>query len=471
MIRRSLQQICEMIRAVQMSTQDTNKLIHGVSIDSRSIVAGNLFIPIKGPRFNGHDFVREAMARGAAASLWNITEPNPPDDASLIFVDDTLAAMQRLAHSYRTQLNVHVIGITGSNGKTSTKDIMAGLLAIQYKTQKTRGNLNNHLGVPLTLLGLEEDTEMAVVEMGMSDLGEIEQLSRIAQPDAAVITSVSEVHLGDLKTRERIIQAKMEIVRGLKNNGLFVFHGDNPALIRYMNHHPEMQNLLPGFQSISFGDAKTNNIYPTSCSMDETGVSFTIADPECPKLFLPMIGKHQAMNALGAIAIARHFGLSYDQIGQGLIQVEASGMRNQLVFAGKYTIIHDAYKSNPTSLRAALDTLYELKRYPRKYAVLGDMVELGEEATELHNEIGHELDPHQIDVLFTIGPLAQYIARAAQQHFPSDRVIICMEKAELIKALLSAAQDESVILIKGSRQLQLEEVVESLCNEVNRHDS
>ncbi|WP_231633142.1 UDP-N-acetylmuramoyl-tripeptide--D-alanyl-D-alanine ligase [Numidum massiliense] len=434
--------------------------VHGVSIDTRTIQPGNLFIPIVGERFNGHAFVRQALASGAVAALWNKREPEPPPNVPLIFVDDTTAALQRLAQAYRQQLGVKVIGITGSNGKTSTKDILAALLATTYNTQKTRGNLNNHFGVPLTLLALAEHTEVAVVEMGMSGLGEIEQLTSLARPDVAVITNVGECHLSDLGSRERIAQAKMEILTGLSEDGLFVYNGDDARLIQHVQR-VRRSGMLP-YQTVTFGQSSFNSFYPQRFTWTESGISFTLAHANCPPLFLPLLGQHQLMNGICAITVAAHLGVPYTRMVQGLLQVEASHMRNELTRVGNVTIMNDTYKSNPTSLRAALDTMYGLKKYQKKIAVLGDMLDMGDEAVRLHQEIGSQIDLEQIDALLTIGPLAAHIAAAAKQRAPGRQIMAFTTKEDLISALKEVAEDGCLILVKGSRDLRLEEVVAAL---------
>jgi len=462
MIRRTLGQVAAMIGEAEIGLPEHGQIaIDGVSTDTRSIAPGSLFVPIRGARFNGHAFVRDAFDAGAAAALWSKDEPNPPAGMPIVYVDDTLVAIQRLARAYRGQLRVKVIGITGSNGKTSTKDILANLLATRFKTEKTFGNLNNHLGVPLTLLGLEEDTEMAVVEMGMSALGEISMLASIAQPDAAIITNVSEVHLGDLKTRANIVQAKLEIASGLREDGFLACNGDNPLLIDRMR-----EVHLPS-QVVIFGETDESALYPRSHHLDETGVYFSLPDPDSPTLFAPLHGKHQIINALGAIAVARHFGLTYEDVRRGLRQIELTGMRTEMIQHGSCTIVNDAYKSNPTSVRAALETLYALPSHRRKLVVLGDMVELGEESPELHRQIGSEVDPYRVDMLFTLGEMGALIAESALRRFPSEHVVACRDKETLIASLRSALTPGCIVLVKGSRGLKLEDVVEALLVEVS----
>lgn len=469
MINRTLSQIVNMVdgHLVSQGRVDDRRII-GVSTDTRTIKAGQLFIPIKGKRFDGHHFLQKAVEQGAAAALWDADEPILSREIPLIMVEDTLSATQRLAREYRKQLDVRVIGITGSNGKTSTKDILAALLATTYRTQKTFGNLNNHLGVPLTLLELKEDTEMAVVEMGMSGLGEIELLASMALPDAAVITNIGEAHLADLKTKENILQAKLEILSGLAENGLFVYNGDDPYLRRECKFLSTLsqRSTRTTFNVNTFGSHPSNGYVPSAYFVEERGITFTLSEEACPTLFLPMLGKHQMYNAIAAIAVARHFGVSYEQIRQGLLQVEATGMRNEMIRADKLTIINDSYKSNPSSLRAALETLYHLKGYSMKIALLGDMNDIGdaEQCIQFHREIGEEIDGNQINYLYTIGRFADQLAQAASTRLSTERIFSFQEheQKQLIEHLQNRLQPNAVVLVKGSRELQLESVVETL---------
>ena len=231
MIQKTIQELARMVEATNDISAYGDIEIRGVSINTRTLEKGNLFIPLKGERHDGHEFVADAFYKGAPLSLWQEDVPNPPEHVPVLVVKDTLKALQQLAKLYRDELDLKVCAVTGSNGKTTTKDILAGLLSLKYKVQKTQGNLNNHIGLPLTILSLEKDTEVAVLEMGMSDFGEIDFLSRLARPDAAIITNIGDAHLQDLGSREGICQAKMEIVNGLAEDGLFVYPGEE-TLIR-----------------------------------------------------------------------------------------------------------------------------------------------------------------------------------------------------------------------------------------------
>ncbi|RXZ82693.1 UDP-N-acetylmuramoyl-tripeptide--D-alanyl-D-alanine ligase [Paenibacillaceae bacterium] len=458
MIRRTIQQVADMVHGKIISLPDEAAYIAGVSIDTRTVGQGNLFIPIKGPRFNGHQFAQNAFDSGATATLWMRGEPNPPVNGAVIEVSDTAAALQSLASAYRSQLAVQVIGITGSNGKTSTKDILAALLSTTYKTQKTKGNLNNELGVPLTLLALEEDTEMAVVEMGMSGLGEIALLATMAKPDVGIITSVSEAHLGDLGSREHIIQAKLEIADKIKPDGVLIYNSDNPLFLRHLDKLAGEKNNMPAL--FSFGETSANRLYPVAWQQRTEDVRFSVSDPACPEIVMPLIGKHQIMNALGAIAAAHFLGVPYAKMNKGFAALQATGMRTEIIRKDGYAIINDTYKSNPASVRAALELFYDLEGWEKKIVVLGDMVDLGEETAELHRQIGARLDGSKVDKLFTVGESGALIAEAAG--LSRDNVEVCANVEELLQKLPGEMGQGILLLVKGSRALRLETVVHAL---------
>jgi len=457
MIKRTLQEIQQMTEGNGLIEAYSRMVISGVSTDTRTISNGNLYIPLKGERFNGHAFVKEAFAKGAVAALWAQDEPNPPEDVPLIFVDDTLVALQRLASRYRDQLAVKVIGITGSNGKTTTKDMAAAILATQYKVQKTEGNLNNHIGLPLTLLRLDENTEVAVVEMGMSNFGEIEFLSKLAKPDAAVITNIGESHLQELGSRDGIAQAKLEIVSGLKENGIFVYNGYEPLLTNRVPAMKLTQTML------TFGSGDYNNYFPLSVSMKANGTTFVVNEAPDVSLFIPILGRHHVYNALAAIAIARFFGVSWENIQAGFASLQVTKMRMEVVKGkGGLTIINDAYNASPTSMKAALQLLSELTGYRKKIAVLGDMLELGEKEVEFHEEIGQWLHPDKADYVFTYGKLGERIAKAAEPAFPKGHVKAYDNKEALAADLAQLVAPMDVVLLKASRGMKLEQVLEYL---------
>ncbi|WP_423800399.1 UDP-N-acetylmuramoyl-tripeptide--D-alanyl-D-alanine ligase [Neobacillus sp. SAB-20_R2A] len=456
MIKRSLKQIAEMVSAQNDITSYLDIVIAGVTIDSRKIEPGNLFVPFKGEKVDGHKYVEEAIKKGAGAALWQKDVPNPPKGLPLLIVDDCLAALQELARNYRKELSVKVVGITGSNGKTTTKDMTASLLSLKYKVQKTEGNYNNHLGLPLTVLGLNEDTEIAVLEMGMSGRGEIEFLTKLACPDAVVITNIGESHLLDLGSREGIAEAKLEILQGLRKGGLAVLHGDEPLLME------RIHQFKGDVQVQTFGRSDSNDLFPTEITQLEQGNSFKINASD--KTFeLPVLGTHNILNALAAMLIARYFSVSFEEITEGLKTTKLTNMRMELV-EGKRgeKIINDAYNASPTSMMAAIELVSNLQGYERKILVLGDMLELGPQEEQYHLQIGEGLNAEKIEFLFTYGQLGSHIAAGARNVLGDERVFDFLDKEELIQSLKKYLNGQTLVLVKASRGMKLEEVVKAL---------
>lgn len=433
--------------------------ISGVAIDSRKIKKGNLFVPFIGEQVDGHRYVEAAINGGAAASLWQRDVPNPPSDLPIIIVEDTLTALQELARNYRNEIDVKVVGITGSNGKTTTKDMTANLLGPKYKVQKTEGNFNNHIGLPLTILGLEKDTEIAVLEMGMSSTGEIEFLTRLARPHVVVITNIGEAHLQDLGSRERIADAKLEIIKGLEGQGLIIFHGDEPLLReRMLNYEGEARRQ-------TFGRLENNTLYPTFINQTDDGSTFQINETKS-EFKLPVLGTHNIMNALAAMLVARDFGVSYEEMKKGFETLKVTNMRMELVEGSNgEKIINDAYNASPTSMKAAIELVTSLSGYKNKILVLGDMLELGPEEEAFHYSVGKEIDSSEITYVFTYGKLGNFIAKGASEVFPKGKVFAFLDKEILLEKLKKYTNNETLILVKGSRGMKLENVVQGLQNQ------
>lgn len=453
MIKRTLSQVAMMANGSLVDAQFKEVVIHGVTKDTREDLTNSLYIPIVGENFNGHKFVEQAIKeKGAAASLWQKSEPNPPANLPLIYVEDTVKALQQMARVYRDELQLTVIGITGSNGKTTTKDIVTSLLKTTFRVHKTAGNYNNHIGLPLTLLSMQEDTEVAVLEMGMSDFGEIELLSEIAKPDAAIITNIGESHLQELGSREGIAKAKLEIAVGLKEKGILVINGDEPLLTENVSSMP--------FEIITFG-MKEENDYKTA--IEEISKDYTKFSVNGLTYTIPVLGQHNVMNAVASIAVAHHLNVSQQSIMEGLENVSITGMRNEVVHGkNKVTLINDAYNASPTSMKAAIDLLASLKGFNRKIAVLADMLELGEEEKQFHYDTGAHVSGKDIDYVFTFGTLGSSIAAGAKSVMKESNVTAFQSKDELISYLKDFVQPEDIVLVKGSRGMKLEEVVQSL---------
>ncbi len=445
MIRCSMAQAARWAGALGTSGDDAT--IHGVSTDSRSIGPGSLFVPLAGPRFDGHGYVEEAVRKGAAASLWRSDVPNPPQGVPLIFVEDTLAALQRLAAAYRRHMDVTVVGITGSNGKTSTKDILAGVLGVEGKTHKTRGNLNNHIGVPLTLLEMDGDERFAVVEMGMSAPGEIAQLAAIAQPQVGIITSVGHAHLEQMGSIEAIARAKWEIACAIGDDGMLIYPGEC-ALLRRLA-------AQSGVPTRTFGEQPGDDFRLTSFAQSADGITFATAD--AGPLLLPMQGRHNARNALAAIVAARFLGLGMDAIAQGLRRVEPTGGRCQVYRAGDCTIIDDTYKSNPESVLAALELLYGMPGR-RKLFIMGDMVDMGADSPALHRQIGAALDPARLDAVYACGEETVHTISQARQRFPEGRARHFSDREGLLAALREYVSMPGTVLVKASRARHFEDI-------------
>lgn len=456
MIRRTLGQLEKMIKVDRISSPSLEIGIRGVSIDSRKVEKGNLFVPLQGEKADGHQFVQTAIENGAAASFWQKDVPNPPENLPLIFVDDTLAALQELARSYRSELDIKVVGITGSNGKTTTKDMTASLLSLKYKVQKTEGNYNNHIGLPLSILALEEDTDIAVLEMGMSGKGEIDFLTKLARPHIAIITNIGESHLLDLGSREGIAEAKLEIINGLSENGAIIYNGDEPLLRKRLETYEGNGKLL------TFGNNSSNTLYPVYYEQQETGSVFKINEYDKP-FHLPVLGAHNVLNSLAAMLAARQFAIPYEIMDDGFKKLELTSMRMELVEGIRgVKIINDAYNASPTSMRAAIRLVESMDGFKKKILVLGDMLELGPDEEAFHFAIGKELDPEKISELFTFGPLGKHIARGALEVLPEDRVHSYLDKDELIRQLENYIDKETLLLVKASRGMKLEEVVKNL---------
>lgn len=435
---------------------DPALLIKGVSTDTRTIEPGSLFVPLKGDSFDGHDFLAAARSAGAAACLWNRSEVQRDLDFPLILVDDTLVALQELAHYYRLKINPTVIGITGSNGKTTTKDILSAIVAEAYRVSSTAGNLNNHIGLPLTILSMPKDTEVLIVEMGMNHLGEIALLTKIAQPDHVIITNVAESHIEFLKTEAKIIEAKLEIMLGLAAGGYAILPGDQAA-VRAEASRRGLTNL------IWVGLDSNNDNYVADLYRDDlAGIGFK--DASGSDYVLPLIGTHNAVNALMAIEIAKLLQIDESKIQTGLSTVQTSGMRLQIeTLADGSIILNDAYNASPTSMRCSIELLARLADFPYKLAVLGDMLELGIESSRYHYEIGQALAQEEIDYLIALGNYAQdLIDGAIESGLSIEHAYKASSVEDIVNHMNKLKYPRVAILVKGSRGNRLERLVELL---------
>lgn len=463
MINTNLKEIARFCEGKINMHTDAEIMITGVVTDSRKISAGCLFVPLVGEYFDAHDFAAAALEAGAAAVLWSREGEQPPGPA--IIVKDTLVALQSIAASYLAASSAKVIGITGSNGKTTTKDIVYSLLSTTYKVHKTQGNFNNHIGLPLTILSMPLDSDFIVLEMGMSGRGEIKLLSELAKPETVIITNIGESHLLQLGSRMEIARAKLEILSGLRSDGLFLCNGDEPLIAEGLI---EADTLKPdSFKKITFGLGKSNDEFPVDITFTSDGVDFTTHQAahqgNVQSYHLPLLGQHNVVNCLAALIVARHYGVTEENIAQGLASLQLTGMRIEIVACENgVTILNDAYNASPTSMKAAIDVLQNMNGHHKKIAILGDMLELGEQEQQFHTEIGRLLDPNKVDYLFTIGDLGKYIAVGARERLDENNIYAYTDKVELAHKLEQMLSPHDLILVKASRGMALEKIVEQI---------
>lgn len=453
-MKKTLQQLAAWLNIEQIEFSDV--LVTGISIDTRTIQKGDLFVPFRGEQTNGHQFVEQAFAKGAGASLWMKDEPNPPTGVPLVFVDDSEQALQQMARAYRAEHKAKFIGITGSNGKTSSKDILAGMLLPFFKVQKTIGNFNNQLGLPITILQLDEDTDIAVLEMGMSGFGEIGFLTKLAKPDYAVITNIGEAHMQNLGSREGIAKAKFEIIQGLSETGILFYDGDEPLL----------QSLVKSYQKLrakSFGLEEGNDLFATNIAEIANGSQFFAHGKIEGEFTISVLGKHQVKNTLAAMLLAQALGLSDEQIRQSLQQVRLTDMRMQLVEGKNGTLfINDAYNAAPTSVKAALQFIHSSSMRPEKWLVLGDMLELGADEEKFHVELAEEIDVQKIDYICLYGPRMKVLADYLATKMEATRLVYTADDySPIIHKLQTNASEKSLVLVKGSRGMKLEKVLDA----------
>ena len=433
----------------------------GVSIDSRTIKPGELFWTLRGDRFDSHQFVVEAIVKGSAGVVVSQNYPvfSPwPMDQLLIRVADRLQALQETGRYLRQQFPVPLVAVTGSNGKTSTKEMIASILSCQGKVLKTKGNLNNLIGLPLTLCRLSSEIDFVALELGMNAMGEIQKLTKICQPDVAVITNIGPAHIGYLGSMEHISRAKGELFEEMGSGGVAVVNEDDPYC-RNLAKHVE--------RVITFGLGKKVDVWAENIRQkDQLTFTMHIGGESLP-IRLPLLGRYNVYNALAAASAARALNISLASIREGLEKVVLPPMRmSQVKCRGGYTIINDAYNANPVSMCLAIETLVRSKAEGRAILVLGDMLELGSEAERFHREVGRIIALNPIDFLFTCGQLAHWIAEEAlAQGMKKEHVFFDFTHQEIAKNLKTLLVKGDSVLVKGSRGAGMERVVELLVDD------
>ncbi len=445
----------EVIKAVNgcinCNANTENIIIKGISTDTRNIKQGDLFIPIIGESFDGHNFIEVAFEKGAVACL---SEKEINSNNIIVNVKDTREALKDLAMYYKSLFNIPVVALTGSAGKTTTKDMLASCLSEKFNTLKTQGNFNNEIGLPLTIFNIEEDTEIVVLEMGMNHFGEISALSKIAKPDIAIITNIGVVHAEYLGNREGVLRAKYEIFDYLKPNGLKILNGDDDLLFSLKekeenSYFYSLDNKLDAYAT----NIKENGINGISANINYFNKSFNV------NLKIP--GKHILSNALAVTLVCNILGLTENEIKQGLENFKPSKMRMDIIETKKYTIINDAYNANPSSMKGTLDILSTING--RKVAILGDMFELGSYANDMHFEIGKYATEKQIDELIFVGELSYHMLEGAKSNINSKSNINYFKtQDELINSIDNLLKEKDTILIKASRGMKLENTVDKI---------
>lgn len=413
------------------------------SKDTRTLNKGDIYIGIKGENFDGNTLYKEALLKGASGCILNdnisLDEEFLKDyqDCFIVLTKDTIKCIQDLATYKRSLYNIPVIGITGSVGKTSTKDIIASVLEKKYKVLKTEGNYNNHLGVPLTILRLQ-DEDCLVVEMGMNHLGEISVLSRIARPTVCVITNVGTAHIGYLGSRENILKAKLEILEGMNKSGILFINNDNDLLHDYYLKNAKTINM------VTYGIYNASNYIANDIKSDENSSSFTCnIDGEDYNFTINTPGSHFILNALCAISVGKYFNIEISKIKEGIANFNLTKKRLEVEKKNGITIIKDFYNANLDSMTSAINYLGSLKG--RKIAMLGDMLELGEFSLNLHQKVGKVLEDNNIDIVITVGDYSKFIKDEYSKEIYSFDT-----NKEAISKLKNILKENDCLLIKAS---------------------
>jgi len=434
-----------------------NQIISAVTTDSRSVPKGSLFVALKGDRFDGHDFVHQALEKGAEAAI--VSKPYATDisNKAIIQVDDTLQALQDLAAAYRLRFDIPIIAVTGSVGKTTTRELIACCLATTWNTLKTKANYNNDIGLPLTLLQLEGYHQAAVVEMAMRGLGEIARLTKIARPNFALISNVEPVHLETMGSIENIARAKCEVLSQLPADGFVLINGDNELLLKEAEKYP--------CQRYTFGFNRDCDFQALSCNIVSSGTEIKMRFRDhIETIFFPLPAVKLALNAVSAAALASLLGIDMARIKQGLLNYYPIGYRLHIIDltdGGK--VINDAYNANPVSMAAALETGRQLAQSGKYAAILGEMYELGNLEVEGHINVGKNAYAAGVDLLVAVGERSRYIAQGAiQAGMDSNRVHYFSTKNEATNYLSQKIDNSWTLLFKASRGMQLEEIVDTL---------
>lgn len=447
----SLKEIISAVGGIFKGNLNTSETFIGhITTDTRKIQEGDLFIPLKGDNFDGHDFLLQAFEKGASCCFSETEAPF----SNLILVKDTKKALKDLAKYYRSLFSIPVVAITGSVGKTTTKDLIASVLSQKYSVLKTEGNFNNEIGLPLTIFCLEEFHEVAVLEMGMNSFGEIHNLSEIAEPDIAVITNIGVSHIENLGSRNGILKAKCEIFDFMNEKGIAVLNADDDKLITLDN---KLKNKINWY-----GIYNKSGIYADEIQSKGLEGIFCRIHTQLGEFCtdIPVSGEHMIYNAMSATIVGILLELNLEEIKKGIEQFTPSKMRmNILNTNAGIKIINDSYNANPVSMKAAIDVLKNAQK--RTVCILGDMLELGEYTKIMHYEVGSYAAQKKIDCIICIGTFAKYIAEGAIKEKDSN-VFFYADKEEFFERGLQILKADDVVLVKASRGMHFEKIVEKI---------
>ena len=436
------------------------KYFHGVSIDSRTLKKDELFFCIRGDRFDGHDFIQEARNKNAAAIIFSDVRnmlSKKMDAPFFVRVEDTLKSLQELARFYRKKMPVKVVGVTGTNGKSTTKEMIASIAETKFKTIKTKGNLNNHIGLPLNLFHLSKSHEVAVIEMGMSAAGEIKRLAEIAKPEIGVVTNISEGHLVHLKNLKEVQAAKGELFDSLSEQETAIVNADDPLVLELAK---SVRAKVVTYGIHNKADIKAENIIPMNREGFKLSVRFF--DKNIP-VCIPFLGECNIYNALAAMAASWSLGVPPDDIKRGLMNARLLASRFEVSEYGGITVINDSYNANPKSMKEALKILSNYKCKGRRFFIIGDMLELGDFAEPAHKTLGIEITKYSIDYLVTVGELSAHVAKSAVDSGMNKKHIATTSGHECAVAFIQKySRAGDCLLVKGSRGSKMEEVVKRL---------
>lgn len=432
-----------------------------VVLDSRQVRSGGVFVATVGERVDGHSFVESVYEKGAVLAVVQREPQRTEQWGPYLVVENTLQALKDIAECYRKTLRIPIVGITGSVGKTSTKEFIAGVLSEKYHVLKTQGNYNNEIGVPLTLLRIREEHEAAVIEMGISDFGEMHRLSKMARPDIAVITNIGQCHLENLKDRDGVLKAKTEIFDFMSPEGVICLNGDDDKL-RTVTPTDGRELRFFGIENMEQTSVYATDIVKRGLWGSDAVLHNSQGESYGIKVTLP--GAHMVLNATAAACVAEVLGLTPAQIQAGLEHVEAIGGRNNLISTEKLTLIDDCYNANPVSMKAGIDLLCMADT--KKIAILGDMFELGENSDKMHAGVGEYAAEKNIDGLICVGENSRHMQEAASAKATGCKVCYFKTREELLSALRETREEllpeGSTVLIKASHGMHFEEVVELL---------